>query len=298
MTGKGAVLVTGASSGIGRATALLLDRKGFHVFAGVRKQRDAEALRKKAFGHLKPVFIDVTDNKMITSSLEIVSKTVGGIGLTGLINNAGIAVPGPIEYVSLDGLRRQFETNVIGQIAVTQSFLPLIRRAGGRIINIGSVGGRTTMPFGGALCAAKHAMEALNDALRMELHPWGIHVCLVAPASINTAAVDKLADECEYIIRNLPAKGVERYAQSFRHMVKIAVKEQKAGSAPEEVAKTIIHALTTPTPKTRYIAGNHSRALTFLPAILPVRLFDAVKFRLFGLPKHFGEWKDIKTQTG
>jgi NAD(P)-dependent dehydrogenase (short-subunit alcohol dehydrogenase family) len=298
MANKSAVLVTGASSGIGRATALLLDRRGFQVFAGVRKQKDAEALQKEASHHLKPVFIDVTDNKMIISSMEIISRTVGEAGLAGLVNNAGIAVPGPIEFIPIDSLRRQFEIDVIGQIAVTQSFLPLIRKAHGRIINIGSVGGRTTMPFGGALCAAKHAMEALNDALRMELHPWGIHVCLIAPASINTTAVDKLAGDCENIIGNLPAKGIERYAESFRHMVKTAVKEQKAGSPPEEVAEIVVHVLTANTPKTRYIVGSHSRALTFFPVILPVRFFDFIKLRLFGLPKHFGEWKDAEIQIG
>lgn len=298
MIKTGSVLITGASSGIGRTTAMLLDRRGFQVFAGVRKQQNAEVLQKEASNHLKPVFIDVTDKKMILSSLEIISKAVSETGLAGLVNNAGIAVPGPIEFISLESLRQQFEIDVIGQIAVTQSFLPLIRKANGRIINIGSVGGRTTMPFGGALCAAKHAMEALNDALRMELHPWGIHVCLVAPASVNTAAVDKLVDAGEDIIGNLPPNGIQRYAESFRSMIKTVVREQKAGSPPEEVAETVFRALTTSTPKTRYIVGSHSRALSIFPIILPVRFFDSIKFRLFGLPKRFGEWLDIETQTG
>ncbi|MCB0211463.1 MAG: SDR family oxidoreductase [Anaerolineae bacterium] len=285
---RNAVVVTGASSGIGRACALELDKAGYEVFATVRKEEDAEALRQAASEYLTPIFMDVTNETSIAVAVNIVTEAVGETGLVGLVNNAGVGVPGPIEYITADGLRRQFEINVFGQVRVTQAFLPLIRQAQGRIINIGSVGGKITMPFGGALCASKHAMEAITDALRLELYPWGVHVVLVAPASIATPAVDRLLHDSEDTIRQLPPTGRQRYEQSFRNFVKTAVAREKKGSPPEVVAQTVLKALTVETPKTRYSVGAHAGVLTVMPQILPTRWLDKIRFKLFGLPQQFG----------
>jgi len=283
------VVVTGASSGIGRASALKLARSGFRVFAGVRKEEDGEALEEVALaGRLTPLFIDVSDPGLIASAARNVEAAVGEAGLAGLINNAGIGEAWPLEYVPLDELRRQIEVNVVGHLAVTQAFLPLIRAAKGRIVNVGSVGGRITMPFGGTLSAPRHALVAVNDALRMELYPWGIHVALIEGGSISTRAVDKLEAAAEATIDELPVAGRARYADAYRTAVARAVARTRAGSSPEVVAEAVLRALTEPTPKTRYPVGADARVLLALSEVLPDRLLDRVRFRVFGLHGKFG----------
>ncbi len=172
------VVVTGASSGIGRACALDLAKNGFRVFAGVRKSKDAAELRAEGGDALVPVEIDVTKKATIDAARDRVGAAVVPGGLDGLVNNAGIGNTAPVEFVSEEDLRHHFDVNVFGPITVTQAFLPLIHRAVGRIVNIGSVGSHVTMPFGGALCASKSALQSLTDALGLELRPFGIHVCL------------------------------------------------------------------------------------------------------------------------
>ena len=185
------VVITGASTGIGEACALHLDQLGWRVFAGVRKDSDGEALQRKASPRLMPVRIDVTDAASIAGAREIVARELGDRGLDGLVNNAGVVVAGPLEFVPMDDLRRQLEINVIGQIAVTQAFLSFVRTARGRIVNIGSVSGKMATPFVGPYAASKFAMEALTDALRCELRPWGIQVSIVEPGSIATPIWEK-----------------------------------------------------------------------------------------------------------
>lgn len=288
-----AVVVTGASSGIGRACALELDRAGYRVFASVRREKDAESLRQAASDRFVPIFLDVADGASIAAAADAVSQAVGTAGLAGLVNNAGVGVPGPIELLAAADLRRQFEVNVVGQVVVTQAFLPLIRRARGRIINIGSVGGKITMPFGGALCASKYALEAVNDALRLELHPWGIHVVLVAPAGIATPAVDRLLQDGEAAIQRFSPEGRRHYEQSFRSFLTAAVAREKKGSPPEVVARTVLKALTARTPRPRYPVGADATALTMLPQVLPTRWLDRLRFRIFGLPRTFGGRSDV-----
>jgi NAD(P)-dependent dehydrogenase (short-subunit alcohol dehydrogenase family) len=276
-----AVVVTGAASGIGRASALMLARSGFRVFAGVRKEEDADALEEATpAGRLKPLFIDVTDEHLVASAASTVEEAVGGEGIAGLVNNAGIGEAWPLEHVPL-------EVNVFGHLAVTQAFLPLIRAATGRIVNVGSVGGRITMPFGGTLSAPRHALVAVNDALRMELYPWGIHVALIEGGSISTRAVDKLEAAAEATIEGLSVAGRARYADAYRTAVAHAVARTRAGSPPEVVADAIFRALTEPTPKTRYPVGADARVLLALSAVLPDRLFDRLRFRVFGLQGKF-----------
>src|SRR5215207_3610557 len=287
--GRRAVVVTGASSGIGRACALKLARSEFHVFAGVRKDEDAEALEYAApEASLTPLFIDVTDENLVAAAASTVEEAVGGEGIAGLVNNAGVGEAWPLEFVPLDEFRRQFEVNVFGHLTVTQAFLPLIRAATGRIVNIGSVGGRITMPFGGTLSAPRHALVAVNDALRMELYPWGIHVALIEGGSISTRAVDKLEAGAKATIDELPAAGRARYAAAYRTAVARAVARTRAGSPPEVVAEAVLRALTDRTPKTRYPVGADTRVLLTLSKVLPDRLLDRVRFRVFGLQGKFG----------
>ncbi|MGE5675188.1 MAG: SDR family NAD(P)-dependent oxidoreductase [Mycobacterium leprae] len=287
----GAVVVTGASSGMGKACALYLDRQGYQIFAGVRKEKDAEALRQAGSERLTPVLIDVTDPQSIAAAARMVGEAVGERGLAGLVNNAGVGVPGPLEYLPIADLRFQLEVNVVGQVAVTQAFLPLIRKARGRVINVGSVGGRITMPFGGALCGSKYAMEAITDALRMELHPWGIHVCLIAPAEIATPAVDKMVSDGAALMARLPSEATKRYGTTFANFIQQAAAREKAGSPPEVMARAVSHALTAKNPKTRYPVGRSSRLLPLLARTLPARVLDRLRFRLFGLPAEFGGWE-------
>jgi len=285
---KGAVVITGASSGIGRACALALDRAGFLVFAGVRRAEDAASLQGDASSRLAPILLDVTDETSLASAVFTVREALGGNGLTGLVNNAGVGLLGPLECLPLDDIRRQFEINVFGQIAVTQAFLPLLRTAGGRIINMGSVGGRFALPFGGPLCASKSAFASLTDSLRLELCPWGIHACLIEPASIATPAVDKVGAQSESMLENLSPQGRERYGALVRGFVKRAVRREQKGSPPEAVAKVVVDALTAKKPKARYPVGADARLILTLAHWLPEPMLDRVRLRLFGLPTQFG----------
>src|SRR5579862_2288927 len=185
-TNPRAVLITGASTGIGAACALYLDARGFRVFAGVRNPADGEALRARSSSRLAPVLLDVTNSDSLRDAAAVINETVSETGLHGLVNNAGIAVGGPLEVLPLDDLRRQFEVNVVGQLAVTQAMLPLLRKARGRIVNMGSIVGRAPVPLVGAYSMSKAAVAAMTTALRLELDLWGIDVSLIEPGAIAT----------------------------------------------------------------------------------------------------------------
>jgi len=288
MSTNRAVLVTGASSGMGKACALRLSEAGFTVFAAVRKERDAQELRESGSPRLIPIILDVTKDQTISEAFGKIRDAVGTAGLAGLVNNAGIAVTGPIELVPVEELRRQFEINVFGQVAVTQAFLPLIRAARGRIINVGSVGARFALPFGGALNSSKAAFESISDSLRMELRPWGIHVVLVSPGSIRTSAEAKLVADSEAAVNAFTPEGKARYAASYRAFVQALLKLESHGVGPEVVAETVYRALTTRSPKRRYPVGPKSRLLPFLFTTLPAGVADTLRLRLFHVYRPFG----------
>ena len=281
------IVITGASSGIGRATALHLAGRGFLVFAGVRKQKDGEELRAASGGSVVPLEIDVTDRAKIDAAARFVQSKVGDQGLDGLVNNAGIGTPAPVEYVTAEALRYQFEVNVFGQVAVTQAFLPLIRKARGRIVNVGSVGSHIAIPFGGALCGSKGAFTLLTDSLRMELRAFGIHVCLIEPGAISTPAVDKTLGVADDVVRALPPEGAERYEAKLREFMRRGHAREKNGSRPEVVATAIEHALTASRPRARYAVGADARMLVTLPRILPDRALDELRLRKVGMPTEF-----------
>ncbi|GAA0954692.1 SDR family oxidoreductase [Actinocorallia libanotica] len=267
------VLVTGASTGIGRATALLLAGEGFTVYAGVRKESDGRALGPSVM----PIKLDVTDPGQIEEAAGTIDR------LDALVNNAGIGVTGPLEFVSLDALRRQYEVNVFGQVALTQAMLPMLRSSRGRVVTVGSVGSWITLPFGGPLCSSKHAVRSLNDALRMEVRPWGVHAVLIEPGSIRTAAVDKLEGEVEPRLAAIGPEGRRLYGAAYRTMTTNGLKEERSGSSPDVVARAVLHALTARKPRSRYPVGRKSRLMSTLGRVLPQYTLDALRLRALGL---------------
>ncbi|HET8660439.1 MAG TPA: SDR family NAD(P)-dependent oxidoreductase [Micromonosporaceae bacterium] len=275
------ILVTGASTGIGRASALRLAKAGHTVFAGVRREADARSLRAAA-ANIAPVMLDVTDAHQVSATAELVSRATGK-RLDGLVNNAGIGVSGPIECVPVDMLRQQFEVNVFGQVAVTQAVLPLLRAAQGRIVNIGSIGDRITIPFGGPLCASKYAVLSLNDALRQELAPWRVDVILVEPASIRSHAAEKLEKDAENVLEIIGAQGRQLYGAAYASMVAASLRRERDGSDPDVVARVVQHALTVRKPRTRYLVGKDCRVLATAARMLPDRTLDALRLRILGI---------------
>lgn len=273
-----AVLITGSSTGIGRACALALDRRGFDVFAGVRRAKDGEALLAAASPRLEPLELDVTDADQIAAAAARVREAAGG-RLAGLVNNAGIVVPAPVEGVELDELRRQLEVNVVSQVAVTQAMLPMLRAARGRIVLMSSIGGRMSTPMLGPYSASKHALEALGDALRQELRPFGVEVALIEPGAIATpfwgkgrAVADRLLDSIDADVRGL-------YREQIELVEAAAVAAEGRGIAPERVADAVVHALTADRPRTRYLVGTDARIQAALRRLVPDRVLDRLVAR-------------------
>lgn len=284
-TVAGPVVVTGASTGIGAACALHLAALGFRVFAGIRKREDGEALRARAPERLTPLILDVTDADSIAAAAGVLRDETGEIGLVGLVNNAGIVVPGPLEFLPIDKLRRQLEVNLIGQVAVTQAMLPLLRKAKGRIVNMGSISGLLAAPFTGPYAMSKFALEAYSDALRMELAPWGIRVSLIEPGSIKTPIWNKSKESGENIYDDLDEDGRRLYEKQLFVLREQSVKVGSHGLPPEAVARTVAHALTARRPRTRYTIGLDSKALRVMARWLPDRLRDAIILRGMGFSK-------------
>ncbi|MFZ0963359.1 MAG: SDR family oxidoreductase [Terriglobia bacterium] len=285
MADKGAVVITGASTGIGEVCALQLDKLGYRVFAGIRKAADGESLRRRASARLVPVRLDISDETEIAHAARNVKEALGGAGLAGLVNNAGIVVSGMLEFLPLHALRRQLEVNVIGQVAVTQAFLPSLRQAQGRIVNIGSLSGLISSPFTGAYCASKFALEALTDALRQELRPWKMHVSIVEPGFIQTPILKKSLSEADAMRAELSTEALQLYGNSLR-VVRDSIERESAQAAPPEVvAKAVVRALTARRPRTRYVVGAHSALAISLRRALPGRWRDALIARHLGLDK-------------
>ena len=279
------VVITGASTGIGEACALRMDKAGWRVFAGVRKPEDGQRVRAQASERLTPLMIDVTDGAQIEAAARDVGAAVGEAGLAGLVNNAGVGFGGPLEFMSIEDLRQQLEVNVVGQIAVTQTFLPLIRKAHGRIVNMGSIGGKMASPFIGPYNASKFAMEALTDSLRQELRPWGIQVAIVEPGSIATPIWDKSNAAVDRLEQELPEEAMMLYGKAVEAMRAAVVKFQEVGIPPDEVAKFVEHALTARRPKTRYVVGRDAQLQRVLARWAPDRVRDGLVAQQLNLPR-------------
>ena len=278
------VVITGASTGIGAACALALDKLNFRVFAGVRKRADGEALQAQASARLRPFQLDVTSADDIAAALNFLPGEVGHAGLTGLVNNAGIGVVGPLEIVSLDELRRQFEVNVIGLIAVTQALLPLLRKARGRVVNMSSIAGRAAMPYMGPYAASKHALEALSDALRIELQHTGVRVSVIQPGAIATPIWHKTRKEVNGWESTWSEESKALYLDGLNRVKHIAAMSEENAAPPSLVADAVIHALTAPNPKPRYLVGRDAKLRALLTAFLPDSLQDKLLTRVLKLP--------------
>jgi NAD(P)-dependent dehydrogenase (short-subunit alcohol dehydrogenase family) len=277
------VLITGASTGIGRASALRMDAEGWRVFAGVRREEDAAKLRDAASERLVPLMLDVTEADQIVAVAERIGEVVGGSGLDGLVNNAGMAVMSPLETIPLDDLRRQLEVNLVSQVAVTQAMLPLIRKARGRVVFLSSIGGRMAMPFGAPYHASKYGIEAVVDCLRQELRPWKIDVVAIEPGSIDTPIWERGESVADELAARAPAAQKELYGEkieSFRGAVR---RTAERGIPPAKVADAIHHALTARRPRTRYLVGADARGQALLARLLPDRVMDRVVARAMGI---------------
>jgi hypothetical protein len=279
------VVITGASSGIGYDAARYLIERGFHVFGSVRKQADGQRVQGELGAQFTPLLFDVTDEAAVETAVSQVTQIIGSNGLAGLVNNAGIAVAGPLSHLPLDKLRRQFEVNLFGLLDVTQKFLPLLgavpnaTHPPGRIVNISSISGRVAYPFMGPYAASKHALEAISDALRRELLLFGVDVVVIEPGSVRTPIWDKAQD-----------LDVEQYSQTpyksiLEGMKDVFVNRGKTGIPVEKVSQAIYTALTASKPKTRYVIARKLFTGWLLPRYLPDRQFDRIVGKRLGIIK-------------
>jgi NAD(P)-dependent dehydrogenase (short-subunit alcohol dehydrogenase family) len=267
-------LVTGTSSGIGRAVALRLAERGHDVIAGVRRASDAPA-----HSRIRPVTLDITDAAQLTAA----AKDAGP--LSGLVNSAGVTFAGPVEHLPLDRLREQLEVNVVGLVAATQAFLPAIRAGGGRVVMIGSTGGRVATPLLGAYSASKFAVEAISDALRQELAPWGVPVIIIEPGSFKSRNRASTEAAAEADRAGMGKNAERRYGQAMDAFMQFSRKVEANAGDPERVAAVVERALTTSRPRARYLVGNDARTVVTLSRLLPTRTMDALLSRTMGLPR-------------
>jgi NAD(P)-dependent dehydrogenase (short-subunit alcohol dehydrogenase family) len=275
-----AVMITGASTGIGAAAAELLARNGMIAFAGVRN--DADAARVEALHpNVRAVRCDVTDRASILAAAETVAAS--GLPLRGVVSNAGIAVAGPLEFLPVDELRRQFEVNVFGAVEVAQAFLPQLRRTRGRLVFVGSISGRLAVPFIAPYSASKFALRAIANAMRVELRPAGIAVALIEPSSVKTPIWQKGRDSREAYLALLPPEALERYGSQIETVFRITEAEEHSGMPVEKVSAAIMHALTARKPQTSYLLGGRGRGGSIL-AMLPAGLRDRIIRRSMKLP--------------
>jgi len=282
-------LITGASTGIGRSTSLRLARAGWTVLAGVRDPAAGERLLAEApaAGHVIPLTLDVSDADQIARAAELVDAETRGAGAPGtgrldaLVNNAGIGFGGPLELIPVEDLRRQFEVNVVGQVAVTQAMLPALRRARGRIVLVSSIGGRVAMAFTAPYAASKHALEAIGDALRVELRTSNVQVALIEPGSVATPIWDKAGAEAERV--SIPAELQTQYGQVPAAMGKVVDNLAQRGIPAEQVAETIERALTARRMRARYLIGGDAKVMLLAKRLLPDLLFDRVARRALGV---------------
>jgi NAD(P)-dependent dehydrogenase (short-subunit alcohol dehydrogenase family) len=273
-------LITGASTGIGRATALGLAASGWMVLAGVRKTADGEALRADGGERLIPLELDVTNPGQIERAAGRVGELAPG-GLDALVNNAGSAVGGPLELISMDDLRRQFDVNFFGQVAVTQALIPALRRARGRIVLISSVGGLLTTPYLAPYHASKYALESAANSLRLELAGSHIQVALIEPGSVATPIWEKNRGQVDELA--VPEELREQYGHVPAAMAKALQNTARRGIPPERVAQTIERALSARRMRARYLIGRDAHAMVWASRLLPDLLFDRLLRRVVGV---------------
>jgi NAD(P)-dependent dehydrogenase (short-subunit alcohol dehydrogenase family) len=280
-----AVLVTGSSTGIGEACALELDRLGYRVFAGVRSEADGQKLKQQAGRRLTPIMLDVTDREMISDALKSITEKLDGAPLVGLVNNAGIVVFGPLEALPLDALREQFEVNVVGQIAVTQACLPMLRAAKGRIVNMSSISGTIASPYLGPYCASKFALEALSDSLRLELRNSGVSVSLIEPISVATPIWEKSLAKADSLTEQMSPEAIKPYEADLEVIRSLTAELAKGQLTMQKVVDAVVHAISAPRPKPRYYLTLTTRMAFRGMQMLPHWVRDGIVLRELKLPK-------------
>jgi NAD(P)-dependent dehydrogenase (short-subunit alcohol dehydrogenase family) len=278
------VLISGASSGIGKALSLELDRQGYFVFAGVRSPMDADTLCSQASSQLTPVMLDVTLPEMINTTCEEVSDKTGG-ELFCLVNNAGISISGAMEFMPLQEFRHQIEVNLVGQLALTQACLPMLRKGMGRVVFISSTAGRMVTPFNGPYGTSKAALVAMADALRMELAPWRIPVSVMILGSIQTPIWEKSALIASQILRRLPAGAWELYGKSQKRAGAFYSQIGRSGMRVEKMVKITQQLIEKAHPRAYVLVGWDAVLLELMSKLLPVRLRDWLVRRQMGLLK-------------
>ena len=270
---RGLAVITGASTGIGAATAYELTRRGFHVLAGVRREKDADAIRAPG---VEPLIIDITQPDQIEELATRVDDDPQGRKLRALVNNAGIQANVPVEAFAIDEWRRLFEVNLFGHVAVTQTLLPALLRAKGRIVNISSVGGKVAMPAYGPYAATKFALEAVSDALRRELAPFGVGVVVVEPGAVRTEMLGRAIATADGMVSAMTPEQSSRYAGLVHAVNTQALSSIESGLPAHTAAKTIAKAVTARTPRTRYTVGRDAALITRIARFLPDRVMDRV----------------------
>ncbi len=268
------VLITGCSTGIGQACALDLAARGWRVLAGVRDRQDGQRIAREAAGDLQPILLDVTDRSMIQAAVERLDALPGDGGLDGLVNNAGIVVPGPLELLATEDLRRQLEVNVLGTHALTAAMLPMLRQAKGRIVLMGSITGRITPPQYGAYAASKHALEAMADAWRVELRPWRLSVSIVQPDNVDTPIWNKLDRSVEALGNRSQQTVVDMYQHSMQKVRASGLRMGRTGMSTARVVRAVRHALSARWPRARYPVGWRTRLAFWGAGNLPAWIMD------------------------
>ena len=265
------VVVSGASTGIGEATVTMLARAGYVAFAGVRNESDAQRLRGLD-ANVRPVFLDVTDDPSIARAMDEISHDA--TPLLGVVSNAGLAIGGPLEHVPAGELRRQFDVNVVGALALAQAALPRLPSPGGRIVFVGSIAGRLAMPYIAPYSASKFALRALSDALRIELAPAGIAVSLVEAPSVRTPIWRKGRESRDRLAELLGANARPHYYRAVETLMRMTEAEERTGISADRAAQSIVHAIAATRPRARYVIGS-AQAGSIL-ALLPLRLRDRI----------------------
>jgi NAD(P)-dependent dehydrogenase (short-subunit alcohol dehydrogenase family) len=272
-------VVTGASSGVGRATARLLAERGFHVLAGVRRSEDGDGI---AAERLEPVILDITDSADVRAISERVREDAHSLGA--LVNNAGIAVNAPVESLPMEGWRLQLEVNFLGQVALTQALLPSLFESEGRVVNVSSIGGRVgPAPTFGAYGASKFALEAMSDALRREVGRLGVRVIVVEPGAVATPIWDKGMATAQELVANMSAEQRARYGDVIEALPGLAAENQRRAIDPADVARVIVGAIEARRPRTRYLVGRDAKLIARVAGVLPDRIVDRLMARALGL---------------
>jgi NAD(P)-dependent dehydrogenase (short-subunit alcohol dehydrogenase family) len=259
-----------------------LDAAGWRVFAGVRRERDAESLAGEGSASLTPLMLDVADAEQIEAAAGRVDAELAGAGLDGLVNNAGIGIPGPLETMPIEDFRRQVDVNLSAQVAVTQAMLPQLRRARGRIVFISSIGGRIAFPMTGAYHAAKFGIEAVGDVFRRELRQAGISVSIVEPGSIATPIWERSDREIDALVERAP-RTETLYGKQVAAMRRVSKSIGDRGIPPEKVAAKIEHALSARRPRSRYLVGLDAQVQARAKLLIPTWAFDRIVARAAGL---------------